>query len=284
MNSLLVKNSGTSEVKKLLKNVGYKKRFEEILGKKAAGFMSSIINLVNGDTNLSKCEGNSVIASAVVAATLDLPIDKNLGFAWIIPYGDKAQFQLGYKGFIQLAMRTGQYKTINAAEVYEGEIKRVNRLTGEIEFNEDNNINKDKVVGYVAYFRLINGFEKTLYMTADEMEKHAKTYSQTYKSKKDYVVKSSKWTTDFDAMAIKTVLKLLLSKYGILSIEMQKAIQTDQAIIKNEVAEGAEIDENTVEYADNEQEESIETHKTKIDDKLNYSEDEFKGSPLEGEK
>jgi recombination protein RecT len=261
MGALQTTNNQVASVKGLLANIGYKKRFEEILGKKAAGFMASIINISNGPV-LAGVEPNSVIASAVVAATLDLPIDPNLGFAYIVPYNvkvngeyvKKGQFQLGYKGFIQLAMRTGQYKTINAIEVYEGDIKRINRITGDIEFNEDN-IKQDTVVGYLAYFKLLNGFEKSFYMTKNQMEKHAKKYSQTYKSNKDYIAKGSKWTTDFDPMAIKTVLKLLLSKYGILSIEMQRAIETDQAVINNEVDEetGVIIQEN-IEYVDAEHE------------------------------
>jgi len=259
-------------VKGLLANVGYKKRFNEILGKKAVGFMSSIINLTNSDTNLTKCDANSVIASAVVAATLDLPIDKNLGFAWIIPYGLKAQFQMGYKGFIQLAMRTGQYKTINATEVYEGEIAHFNRLTGEIEFSDTEATSK-KIVGYISYFKLLNGFEKAMYMTTEKMEAHAKRYSKTYNSPKDYIVKSSKWTTDFDAMAIKTVLKLLLSKYGILSIEMQRAVETDQAVIKDGVATGDEINADNLDYADGQNAQDaeftyVDKEPTKLDEKF----------------
>lgn len=282
-------NTGVASVKGLLSNINYKKRFEEILGKKAAGFMSSIINISNSYT-LKEVEPKSIVSSAVVAATLDLPIDPNLGFAYIVPYNDKnkgkiAQFQMGYKGFIQLAMRSGQYKTLNAIEVYEGDIKHINRLTGEIEFNEDNKT-REKIIGYVAYFSLINGFEKSLYMTTDEMEKHAKKYSQTYKSNKDYVVRSSKWTTDFDSMALKTVIKLLLSKYGILSIEMQTAIQTDQSVINNNVADGAEINSESIEYVDNNvQDADYEPVPTKLDEKFkaNKQEDEetFEGTPFE---
>ena len=277
-NEIINRNTEAVNVKVLLSNVNYKKRFEEILGKKAPGFISSIINISNTPT-LTGVEPKSVISSAVVAATLDLPIDPNLGFAYIVPYNDKnkgkvAQFQMGYKGFIQLAMRSGQYKTINAIEVYEGDIKHVNRLTGEIELDDDNT-KRDKVIGYLAYFRLLNGFEKTLYMTTEEMEKHAKRYSQTYKSNKDFVVKQSKWSTDFDAMAIKTVIKLLLSKYGVLSIEMQRAIEADQGIINSSVADGGEINSESIEYADNNaQEVSYEPVKTKLDDK-------FAGTPFE---
>lgn len=243
-------------VKGLLANINYKKRFEEILGKKAAGFISSVINISNSP-GLKECEPNSIISSAVVAATLDLPIDQNLGFAYIVPYNDKkkgkvAQFQMGYKGFIQLAMRSGQYKTISSSEVYEDEIKKYNRITGEIEFNDDFIPGENsKVVGYIAYFKLLNGFEKYLYMTVEQLKNHGKKYSQSYKSEKQWVRDSSLWNTDFDSMATKTTLKLLLSKYGILSIEMQKALETDQAVIKDEVVKDGEINSSTVEYVDN---------------------------------
>ncbi|MCC0628116.1 MULTISPECIES: recombinase RecT [unclassified Clostridioides] len=245
-------------VKNLLSTEAYKKRFKEVLKDKANTFMASVVNVSNLPS-LKDAEPNSILKSAMVAATLDLPIDPNLGFSYLVPFTNKgvkeAQFQIGYKGFIQLSMRTGQYKTINAIEIYEGEIKSVNRLTGEIEFNEnEDEIDKEIVVGYIAYFKLLNGFEKTLYMSKEDMEKYAKRYSQTYKSNKDYVVKSSLWTTDFDAMAVKTVLKRLLSKYGILSIEMQKALETDQAVIK---------DDNSVEYVDRQVEEEIEENANK---------------------
>lgn len=258
-NKNLVNKPAEVNVRNILANVNMKKRFEEILGKKAAGFMASIINVSNN--NLQGVEQFSIVSNALVAATLDLPINPNLGFAYLVPYNckenvngqstwiKKAQFQMGYKGYIQLAMRSGQYKTINATEIYEGDIKKVNRLTGEIEFNEENPENEN-IIGYIAYFKLLNGFEKSLYMTKEQVEKHAKRYSQTYKSNKDYVKESSKWSTDFDAMAIKTVLKLLLSKYGILSIEMQTALETDQAIIKNDALKDGDIQGN-IQYPDN---------------------------------
>lgn len=256
-------------VKGLMCQVDVKKRFEDILGKKAPGFISSVINVAKSPS-LADAEPNSIMASAVVAATLDLPIDPNLGFAYIVPYNDKkqgkiAQFQMGYKGFIQLAMRSGQYKTINAAPVFENDLKKINRLTGEIEFN-DNPEPSTKIVGYVGYFRLINGFEKALYMTREELEIHGKKYSQSYKSNKDWVVKQSLWTTDFDSMATKTVLKLLLSKYGSMSIEMQTAIKSDQASFNKDVING-DIDGN-INYPDNQPNEhynAVDTEFTEVD-------------------
>lgn len=221
-------------VKSLLGSPNLKQRFEDMLGKKAAGFVGSLINLTTS-TKLSKCEPMSVISAAAIAATLDLPIDPNLGFAWIIPYGAKAQFQIGSKGFTQLALRTGQYKNINVIEVYEGQLKSFNPLTEELKFDFEAKEN-DTVAGYACFFKLINGFEKTTYWTKTSVEKHAKRFSKTYNS--------GPWQSDFNAMAKKTVLKNTLSKWGILSIEMQTAIKTDQGVVHD-------LDGQEVDYADN---------------------------------
>lgn len=273
-------------LKGLMCQVDVKKRFEDILGKKAPGFISSVINVAKAP-GLIDADPNSIMASAVVAATLDLPIDPNLGFAYIVPYNDKnqgkiAQFQMGYKGFIQLAMRSGQYKTINATPVFEHDLKKINRLTGEIEFY-DNPEPSTKIIGYVGYFRLINGFEKALYMTREQLEAHGKKYSQSYKSKKDWVVKSSLWTTDFDSMATKTVLKLLLSKYGPMSIEMQTAIKTDQASFNKEIING-DIDGN-ITYPDNtsqnDNSNAVDTDFTEVDKSDEEQKDIFDGTPFE---
>lgn len=234
-------NEGLQEattVKALLARDAVKRRFEELLGRKAPGFMSSIINIVNSNTQLQQCDPNQVIAAAAVAAAMDLPIDPNLGFAYIVPYKGKAQFQMGYKGFVQLAMRTGMYKTINATHVYEGEIESFNRITGEVKFSETG-ATSDKIVGYIAYFKLLNGFEKYEYWPIERVIEHAKRFSQSYGS--NY----SPWKTDFDAMATKTVLKHLLSRYGILSIEMQTGLRADQAVIT------ATDDGEQYEYVDN---------------------------------
>ncbi len=240
------------------------KKFNDVLGKKANGFIASVITASKND--LKGVEPNSVLKAAMTAATLDLPIDKNLGFAYIIPYGNDASFQLSYKGYIQLAIRSGQYKTINAIEIYENEIKKINRLTGEIEFNEnEEDINREKVVGYMAHFKLLNGFEKTIYMSKNEAEAHAKRYSQSYKSKYPSVVKKSLWTTDFDAMAIKTLLKRLISKYGIMSIDMQTAIIKDnnaedvEKTVSNEIEGNA--NQTTLDFED-----AVETEFTEVEE------------------
>lgn len=210
-------SAGSLGLKSLLNAPTMQKKFEQVLNKKAPQFMASLLNLYNGDPGLQKADPMSIVSSAMVAASLDLPVDKNLGYAWIVPYGGKAQFQLGYKGYIQLALRTGQYKAINVIEVREGELIKWNRLTEEIELDLDN-ASSDKVIGYCAYFKLINGFEKSVYWTKEEIEKHKKKFS-----KSDFG-----WKKDYDAMAKKTVLRNMLSKWGILSIEIQKALTEDE--------------------------------------------------------
>ena len=197
-----------------------KQKVNEVLDKGAPAFVTSILSLVKSTPQLAAADPKTVISAAMTAATLKLPINPNLGFAYIVPYKDTATFQMGYKGYIQLAMRTGQYKTINASVVYEGQIEDVDFVTGEIIRGKKKS---DKVVGYVAYFELINGFSKMVYMTHEEMLHHAMTYSQAYKYDKKNGKKSSVWTTNFEAMGLKTVLKQLISKYGIMSIDMQGA-------------------------------------------------------------
>lgn len=226
----------------LLDSANVRGRFEKILGNKANGFISSVLNTVNSTPALQKVSSEnpqSILRSAAVAAALDLPIDKNLGFAHIVPYKEEAQFQMGYKGYIQLAMRTGQYKTINATEIYEGELVSRNRLTGEITFDESQK-KSDKIIGYAAYFRLSNGFEKTLFMTIEELRAHGKRYSKSYN--KEFSI----WKQNENAMCLKTVLKLILSKYGILSIDMQTAIKADQAVVKSDDLD----DGNAFDYVD----------------------------------
>lgn len=224
-----------------------KQKFQELLGKRATSFMTSVLQIVASNDLLQKAEPNSIYHSAAVAATLDLPLNNNLGFAYIVPYNQKqkdgsyktvAQFQLGYKGFIQLAQRSGQFKTISAARIYEGQLIEENPLTGFVfDFTKKKS---DLVIGYAAYFKLINGFEKVFFMTHNELKQHGVKYSQTFK--KGYGL----WKDDFDSMSIKTVLKLLLAKFAPLSVEMQKAVIVDQAIINDTEAQD-------VTYADNEQ-------------------------------
>lgn len=207
-------------------------RLNDLLGKRAPQFVTSLVAAANANKALNGCKAESVISAALIAASMDLPINQNLGFAYLIPYknkdGEVCQFQMGYKGFIQLAQRSGFYKTINASEVKEGEIVNFDRLSGEIEFKWiEDQVKREKAstVGFVAYFRLLNGFEKSFYMTAEELNKHAKKYSKNFAK-----YGSGLWSDDFDSMAKKTVLKLLISKYGPLNTQLQKAIQEDQTV------------------------------------------------------
>lgn len=214
-----------------------KKKFQEMLGQKAQGFITSVLQIVSSDQNLINADPMSVYYAAATAATLDLPVNQNLGFTWIIGYGGKAQFQVGYKGFIQLALRTGQYLRINSIPVYANQFKSWNNLTEELnaDFSFDG---EGEIVGYCSYFKLVNGFEKTMFWTKKKVEQHARRFSKAFDR--------GPWKTDFDTMACKTVLKNMLTKYGILSIELQKALVVDQAVIKDENA-------TDVQYIDNEE-------------------------------
>ena len=173
-------NTPALTVKSLLSQANVKSKFEEILRERTNAFTANLAVMVNNNAALSRCEPMTVISAAVVAASLDLPIDPNLGFAHIVPYGDKAQFQIGFKGFIQLAMRSGQYQRIGVTEIYDGQLIEENPLTGEYVF--DFKAKKDEtIIGWAAYFKTINGFEKTLYWPVEKIDKHGKRFSQTYK-------------------------------------------------------------------------------------------------------
>lgn len=214
-----------------------KKKFNEVLDKGSGAFVTALLSLVKATPQLQQCDPKTILSAAMTAATMKLPINPNLGFAYIVPYKTEATFILGYKGITQLAMRTGQYKTINASVVHEGEIEGIDFITGEIIRGKRTG---DNVIGYIAYFKLVNGFEKALYMTKEDMEAHAVQFSQAYGADKRYGKSRSVWTTNFDAMALKTVLKQLISKYGIMSIDMQggenmaRALTSDGAVISED--------------------------------------------------
>lgn len=218
-------NKQQNPIKVFFEREGVKSKFEELMGKRSTGFITSLLSVVSNNAYLKNASPESVYMAAMMAATLDLPINPNLGFAYIIPYGEQAQFQMGYKGFIQLALRSGQFKTISACPIYEGQLIEENPLTGYVfDFKKKT---AETIIGYAAYFSLINGFEKSDFWTVDEIKAHGKKFSKTFSSK------AGVWEKDFDAMAMKTVLKLLLSKYAPLSVEMQKAVIADQSIIND---------------------------------------------------
>lgn len=229
-------------------------QFQNALAENAPLFVASLIDVYGSDSKLQQCEPSLVIMEALKAATLDLPINRQLGFAYIIPYqksvppankGDGwtkiyiPQFQPGYKAFIQLAMRTGQYRYINADMVYEGEAVTKNRITGELSITGE--AKSETVTGYFAYFQTVNGFEKAVHWSREKILSHAQRYSKSWNIKDKCFIKGSGWDTSFDDMALKTVLKHILSKYGILSVKMTKALMSDT---DDEAQVQAEIDEN----------------------------------------
>jgi len=251
---------GVKSLSNFLNSDAIKSKFAEVLGDKDKGvsFVTSILSVVNSNGALGKADQNSLYTAALMAATLDLPINPSIGHAYLVPfktrqadgsYKDMVQFQLSAKGIKQLAMRSGQFLTINDSDVREGEIETVNRLTGEIKFNwiqDDKERLSKPVVGYVCYFKLVNGFESTMYMTSEQMMEHAKKYSMTFKK-----FGTGLWKDEFGKMASKTIIKLHLAKNAPLSTSMQKAMVSDQAVIKNDNFTNQETVDIEVEYADN---------------------------------
>ncbi len=232
-------------LKYILSAESVQEQFKSVLAENAGAFVASIIDLYNTDKYLQACDPGAVVMEALKAASLKLPINKQLGFAWIVPYKKDGKqlptFQIGYKGYIQLAMRTAAYRYINSAVDSEGELASQDKLTGEIEIDPASRIS-DKKIGYFAFIETLNGFRKTIYMTMGEVTAHAKKYSKSFGHQ------SSAWTTDFDAMALKTCLRLLLSKYGIMSVEMQKAyvddVSGDTVGLADDVLAGAPTDDS----------------------------------------
>lgn len=261
-NNQLQKSNTPAQFAAVLRAESVQQQFKNALGEHKDAFVASLIDLYTGDKSLQTCNTNALVSEALRAATLRLPLNKALGFAYIVVYNNSVKridengndvidpvthkpvydkvptptFIPGYKGYIQLAMRTGQYKTINADFVHEGELCKVNKLTGEIQF--DGEKKSDKIVGYFCYFELLNGFSKTLYMTVEEMAKYAKRYSPSIgykttieqlaaKANDSIAAKKVGWEGNFNDMALKTVIRRLLSKYGYLSVEMQNALSGD---------------------------------------------------------
>lgn len=228
----------TTPVKRLsamLSADSVKAQFQNALKEHSDLFLTSILDIYSSDTYLQKCDPGKVIAECLKAATLRLPLNKQLGFAYVVPFDKNSKvsvegkdvwskesiptFIIGYKGLIQLAMRTGAYRTINADVVYEGELQEVDKLTGIISLSGKRT--SDKVAGYFAHFETVNGFRKTMFMSADDMVKYAKKYSKSFNSQ------SSPWKTEPDSMGTKTMLRKLLGKYGIMSVEFASAMASD---------------------------------------------------------
>lgn len=224
-----------------LTNDNTKKYLESILGNKTQTFITSLSTMVGNDNKLNLCDRKTILGCALKATSMNLPFDPNLGFAYAIPYGNQAQFQMGYKGYIQLAQRSGKVAKLNVREVYEGE------LVDEDMFGEpvlkwiplDERENK-KIIGYCAGLQLTNGFIKVIFWSTEKVQKHAEKYSQAYKYAKKVGQKDAIWITDFDKMAKKTVLKDLLKTYAPMSVEMEQVIKYDQAVILSDPDTGTE--------------------------------------------
>ena len=228
---------------------------EQTLGdpKRVQGFVTSVITNVTNNPALRKCEPDSILSAALLGETLNLPPSPQLSYFYMVPFKDNkaskergydvhnAQFQLGYRGYIQLAMRTGQYKKLVVSEVKDGELLEINPFTETIELSALPARERvgAKTIGYYAMFELLNGFTKQLYWSKEEMEAHAEEYSASYKYDRN---NSSFWSKDFDAMAKKTMLRQLISKWGIMSTELKIAFESDMGVIKGD---------GTVEYVDN---------------------------------
>ena len=208
--------------KQFFNSPAVKQKFSEVVNGNGQQFVASLLSVVSNNSLFAKATNESIMTAAMKAAVLNLPIEPSLGYAYIVPYKNQAQFQIGYKGLIQLAQRSGQVTRLNAGEIYESQYKGFNPLTEDLEVDMSAiPKEKEKVVGYFAFMRLANGFEKTVFWTKERVQAHGKKYSQSFSSK------YSPWQSDFDAMARKTVLKHMLSTYAPLSTELQDAIVAD---------------------------------------------------------
>lgn len=252
-------------------NKGIQDGIESTIGKEnMTRFVSSIISAVQTTPALKECTNTSILSGAILGESLKLAPSPQLGQYYLVPYKDnksgttQAQFQMGWRGFIQLAVRSGQYQTIVANEVKEGELKSYNAITEEFEIDPmtEDKRQKAKTVGYYAMFKLNNGFRKELYWSKERMESHAKQYSAGYRSDCQKGTKYTFWSKDFDAMAKKTMLRQLIGKWGIMSIDMQKAYEGDQAVIR---------EDGTPDYIDNREtpEDVIDTVATEIKENQN---------------
>ena len=236
-------------VAQFLGSVNVKKYIEGVLKERAGQFVTSLVSMANLTPGLRDCNPESLMYCGMKAASLNLPLDNNLGFAYAVPYGKEAQFQIGYRGFVQLGQRTGQYQSMNVINIHKGELISWDPFTEilELEINQDQVYKaKLEVIGYAAVFTLINGFKKVSYWPMERVEAHAKRFSKAFNS--------GPWKTDFHAMARKTVLKEMLSKWGPLSTEMAEAVKFDQSVVKHdedgteypEYVDGAMVEDATL--------------------------------------
>ena len=259
----------------------YKRLINNTLGdpKRSAKFIAGITSAVATNRTLQECDAGSILSGALLGEALNLSPSPQLGQYYLVPFKGKAQFQLGYKGYIQLAIRSGQYKKLNVLAIKEGELISYDALNEEIDvklIDDEEEREKANTIGYYAMFEYTNGFRKTLYWSKNKMKKHATQYSQSYMKDVKDGTRYSFWSKDFDGMAFKTMLRQLISKWGIMSVEMQEALSKDMAVIKEDgsydyvdntpVAEPKQVVEHPVEEPKQEQP-PVQTTATNIEPK-----------------
>lgn len=258
-NEVAKTNNAKMGIATFLAQDAVKANVESVVGNKdSQRFISSVVSAVQTNPQLAECTNPSILSAALLGHSLNLPQSPQLGYFYMVPFKNKkkvknadgrevtvemteATFQIAYRGLIQLAMRSGQYKNMNVTDIREGELISYNPIEDTYEFNAETNFTKRqslKVIGYYAFFEMINGFRKGIYWSVEQLDAHAKKYSASYRNGWS----SSLWKSDFDAMAKKTLLRQLISKWGIMSVDMEKAYTGDQAVIR---------EDGTPDYIDN---------------------------------
>ena len=260
-NSLVARKNQKAGLTAYLTQDAVKDQINKVVGgKNGQRFMSAIISAVNTNPELQECTNPSILSGALLGESLNLSPSPQLGQYYLVPFNDKnkgkvAQFQLGYKGYIQLAIRSGQYKKLNVLAIKEGELIRFDPLNEEIEVRliEDEEAREQAAtIGYYAMFEYVNGFKKAMYWSRKKMETHALKYSKGYAAKKGFTF----WEKDFDAMAYKTMLRQLISKWGIMSIDMMTAMDSDMAVINEDGTKNyVETEESVIDAEVTEQQE-----------------------------
>lgn len=253
VNNSLTRKKGNTGIATYLTQEAVKNQINNVIGgKNGQRFISAVVSAVNNNPALQECTNQSILSGALLGESLNLSPSPQLGQYYLVPFNDKnkgkvAQFQLGYKGYIQLAIRSGQYKKLNVIAIKDGELIRFDPLNEEIEvrlIDDEEEREKAPTQGYYAMFEYVNGFKKAIYWSRSKMEAHAMKYSKGYQAKKGYTF----WEKDFDGMAYKTMLRQLISKWGIMSIDMISAMDADMAVIN---------EDGTKNYVDNETEYTI---------------------------
>lgn len=250
-NSLTQPTKQKKGITSFLSSEAVKKQINDVVGgKNGQQFIASVVSAVNNNPDLMECTNQSIFSAALLGQALNLSPSPQLGQFYLVPYNDKekgkvAQFQLGYKGYIQLAIRSGQYKKLNVVSIKEGELIKFNPLEEEIEvrlIEDEEEREQAETIGYYAFFEYVNGFKKAIYWSKKKMENHALKYSAGYRNDKNKGTAYTFWTKDFDGMAYKTLLRQLISKWGIMSIDLVTAMDADMAVIN---------EDGTREYVDN---------------------------------